>query len=88
LIAEIDITEQTLERFKEFVIEKEVELSNKVFQKNRRVIFYRLKQELFSSLFDDEEGFKVALEIDVQVQRALNMIPKAAALLHDNLARK
>ena len=88
LIAKIDITEKTLERFREFVIGKEVELSNKVFQKNRRVIFYRLKQELFSSLFDDEEGFKVALEVDVQVQRALNMIPKAAALLHDNLARK
>ena len=88
LIAETDVTDQTLQRFKEFVQDKDVEVAAEAFEENRRSIVYRLKQELFSTLFDDEEGFKVALEIDPQVQRAIELLPKAAALLRNDLARK
>ena len=77
LIAETDVTDQTLQRFKEFVLDKDVEATAEAFEENRRSIVYRIKQELFSTLFDDEEGFKVALEIDPQVQRDIELLPES-----------
>ena len=88
LVVETDVTDQTLQRFKEFVQGKDVEVAAEAFEENRRSIVYRIKQELFSTLFDDEEGFKVALEIDPQVQRAIELLPKAATLLRNDLAKK
>ena len=88
LVAETDVTDQTLQHFKEFVQGKDVEVAAEAFEENRRSIVYRIKQELFSTLFDDEEGFKVALEIDPQVQRAIELLPKAATLLRNDLAKK
>ena len=88
LVAETEVTDQTLQRFKEFVQGKDVEVAAEAFEENRRSIVYRIKQELFSTLFDDEEGFKVALEIDPQVQRAIELLPKAATLLRNDLAKK
>ena len=88
LVAETEVTDQTLQRFKEFVQGKDIEVTAEAFEENRRSIVYRIKQELFSTLFDDEEGFKVALEIDPQVQRAIELLPKAATLLRNDLAKK
>ena len=88
LVAETDVTDQTLQHFKEFVQGKDVEVAVEAFEENRRSIVYRIKQELFSTLFDDEEGFNVALEIDPQVQRAIELLPKAATLLRNDLAKK
>ncbi len=88
LVAETNVTDQTLQHFKEFVQGKDVEVAAEAFEENRRSIVYRIKQELFSTLFDDEEGFKVALEIDPQVQRAIELLPKAATLLRNDLAKK
>ncbi len=88
LVAETDVTDQTLQHFKEFVQGKDVEVAAEAFEENRRSTVYRIKQELFSTLFDDEEGFKVALEIDPQVQRAIELLPKAATLLRNDLAKK
>ena len=88
LVAETEVTDQTLQHFKEFVQGKDVEVAAEAFEENRRSIVYRIKQELFSTLFDDEEGFKVALEIDPQVQRAIELLPKAATLLRNDLAKK
>jgi carboxyl-terminal processing protease len=88
LVAETEVTDQALQHFKEFVQGKDVEVAAEAFEENRRSIVYRIKQELFSTLFDDEEGFKVALEIDPQVQRAIELLPKAATLLRNGLAKK
>src|SRR5712692_6194624 len=40
----------------------------------------KIKQEVFMSTFSQQEGFKVLLEADPQVQRAVEAIPQARAL--------
>ena len=88
LVQELEVTEQTLARFKEFAREREVEFTDEDFEQSLKLISNRLKQELFFRLFDDEEGFKVALEIDPQVQRAIELIPRANVLLRQSIAKK
>ncbi len=46
----------------------------------------KIKRELFVSVFGLEEGFKVELENDVQVQKAIEQLPQARALYEN--ARK
>jgi carboxyl-terminal processing protease len=40
----------------------------------------KIKQEVFMSSFGQQEGFKVLLESDPQVQKAVDAIPQARAL--------
>jgi len=40
----------------------------------------KIKQEVFMSAFNQQEGFKVLLEADPQVQKAVEAIPQARAL--------
>ncbi len=46
----------------------------------------KIKQEVFLSAFGQQEGFKVQLEADPQVQKAVEAIPQARALYEN--ARK
>jgi carboxyl-terminal processing protease len=46
----------------------------------------KIKQEIFMSTFGQQEGFKVLLEADPQVQKAVEAIPQARALYQN--ARK
>jgi carboxyl-terminal processing protease len=46
----------------------------------------KIKQEVFLSVFGQQEGFKVELEADPQVQKAVDAIPQARALYEN--ARK
>jgi carboxyl-terminal processing protease len=46
----------------------------------------KIKQEVFLSTFGQQEGFKVQLEADPQVQKAEEAIPQARALYEN--ARK
>ncbi|MDA2929540.1 S41 family peptidase [Acidobacteria bacterium AH-259-O06] len=84
----IKITEETLRLFKEFLSNKKVDFSDESFEESRQLIENRLKRELFLTLFGSEEGFKVGLEIDHQVQRAIELLPQATALIQNNSAEK
>jgi carboxyl-terminal processing protease len=46
----------------------------------------KIKQEVFLSTFGQQEGFKVQLEADPQVQKAVEALPQARALYEN--ARK
>ena len=83
-IEELEITEETLRLFDDFLRDKEVDATNGSFEENRQVIVNRLKREVVLSLFGDEERFRIALEIDNQLQRAIELLPEAAALMQKN----
>ena len=88
LIPQLKITDRTIELFKSFLAERDFEFTEKDFEKDREAMANRLKQELFYSLFGDEEGFRIALESDNQVQRGLELLPRARALMHSQVARQ
>jgi len=46
----------------------------------------KIKQEVFMSTFGMQDGFKVLLEADPQVQKAIDSVPQARALYQN--ARK
>ncbi len=85
-IEELAITDETLKLFENFLRNKEVELTDGGFQENRQVIANRLKQEVVLNLFGDEESFRIALRIDNQLQKAIELLPEAAALMQNNVA--
>ena len=85
-IEELAITDETLEFFEDFLRYKEVELTDEGFQEDRQIIANRLKQEVVLNLFGDEESFRIALRIDNQLQKAIELLPEAAALMQNNVA--
>jgi carboxyl-terminal processing protease len=83
-IEELEITEETLRLFDDFLRDKDVDSTSGSFEEDRQVIANRLKREIVLSLFGDEERFRIALEIDNQLQRALELLPEASALMQKN----
>jgi carboxyl-terminal processing protease len=77
----IEISDQTFAAFETFLVEKEVEFSKSDLEENRKVIENWLRQELALQTFGDEESFRIHLELDRQVQTALDQLPEAAFLL-------
>lgn len=91
LIKELVVSEETLVRFRDFLRSKQVKLTDESFNENRELITSGLKEKLFLTLFGEEESFKVALETDLQVLRAIELIPQAENLvqnLHNPIANK
>jgi len=85
-IEELAITEETLRLFEDFLREKEVVVTNEGLEENRPVITNRLMREVVLRLFGDEESFRIALEIDNQLQKAIQLLPEATALMQTNVS--
>ncbi len=88
LIQKLVITDEVLGFFKTFLQGKEVDVTDQNFEESRQVIENKLQQGLFLNLFGDEESFKVALKVDQQVLRAIELLPEATALTHSKIAKQ
>jgi carboxyl-terminal processing protease len=84
---ELVVTDTTLALFKDYLREKKVAFSVESFDESRDLIRNRLKQELFLRLFGDREGYRVAMEIDQQVQKAVELLPQAQELAQNSMVR-
>jgi carboxyl-terminal processing protease len=80
-IPTLEITDSILQDFKSFLRERQVEFTDEDIQKNVDFIKRRIRQEVFTSLFGLQEGFKVAIQGDNQVLKALEVMPQAKLLL-------
>ena len=76
-----EFTPALMEDFKKFLQNKEMEFTEGELVESIDFIKRRVKQELFISCFGLEEGFKVGIEGDLQVLKALNLLPEAEQLL-------
>jgi carboxyl-terminal processing protease len=85
---ELTISSQTYELFKDFLKEKKVNIGEDVLDESRELVKNRLKQELFQQLFGEREGYRVALEMDHQVQAAIKLLPQAQELAEISLAKR
>ncbi len=74
-------TGRTMELFKEFLNKEGLEFTEEEFDESRRLLANRLRQEIFLGLFGERDGAKIQLKIDNQVQKAIELLPKAQALL-------
>jgi carboxyl-terminal processing protease len=75
------IDDKTFRAFEAFLIEKEIEFTETELSEDRNIIANYLRQEITLRTFGDEESFRITLELDRQVQTALDQLPEAASLL-------
>lgn len=76
-----EIDDKILAEFREQLKKEKIEFSEADFQQSLPQIRTQIKQEVFTALWGSEEGYKIALNRDPQMIKALDTLPKAEALL-------
>jgi carboxyl-terminal processing protease len=81
-----EVDDIVLRQFKDYLAKHNVKYTEAEYDENLDWIKRKIKQEVFMSAYGTQEGFKVLLEADPQVQKAVESIPQARALYEN--ARK
>lgn len=74
------VTEAVLNEFRHYLQQKNVPFTEADIQNNREWIARKIKKELFMSVFGIDEAFRIELDADPQVAKAIEVIPEARAL--------
>jgi carboxyl-terminal processing protease len=83
---EFEVDDELMHKFRQYLSSHSVRYTEVEMAENLDWIKRKIKQEVFMSTFGQQEGFKVLLEADPQVQRAVEALPEARALYQN--ARK
>ena len=78
--------DNVIHELRSFLAKHNVRYTEAELAENQDWIKRKIKQEVFMSTFGMQDGFKVLLEADPQVQKAVESIPQARALYQN--ARK
>ncbi len=77
---EFEADDNVMRVFREYLSKHSVRYTEPEMAESLDWIKRKVKQEVFMSAFNQQEGFKVLLEADPQVQKAVEAIPQARAL--------
>ncbi len=80
-IPRLVITDEILADFKEYLIGRNIEFTENDINNSIGFIKRRIKQEVFTSSFGLQEGYKVGVQGDEQVLKALEVLPEAKFLM-------
>jgi len=83
---EFKVDDEVLHQLRNYMTKHNVKFSEAEIADNQDWIKRKVKQEEFMSTFGMQEGFKVLLEADPQVQKGVESMPQARALYQN--ARK
>ena len=78
----LEITDAILEDFKSYLRSRSIEFTENDIQENVAFIKNGIKQEVYTSSFGLQEGFKIAIQADNQVKKALEVLPEARLLMN------
>src|SRR6201998_2200628 len=81
-----EVDDKIIKHFREYLGKHNIRYTEPDFTENQDWMKRKIKQEVFMSSYGTQEGFKVLLEADPQVQKAIEAIPQARALYEN--ARK
>lgn len=76
-----EVTPEVLDRFRQFLGEEQIEFSESDIAENLPFIKKNLKEELVLSVFGMEDAYRIDAEADTQIQKAIELLPQAAAML-------
>ncbi len=79
---DFEADDNVMRDFREYLSHKNIRYTEPEIAEDLPWIKRKIKQEVFMSTFGQQEGFKVLLEADPQVQKAVEAIPQARALYH------
>lgn len=82
-----EVDDKVLQDFKDLLKKDKILFTDAEFQENLPFIKNQIKQEVFSTVWGSEEGYKIAANNDPQVLKALEIMPKAEALLKQRKER-
>jgi carboxyl-terminal processing protease len=77
---EFSVDDKVVEEFRSYLGKHKVNYTETELADNLDWIKRKIKQEIFLTLFGQQEGFKVLLEADPQIQKAVEALPQARAL--------
>jgi hypothetical protein len=80
-LPELVITDEILADFKEYLRSHNIEFAENDINKSKDFIGRRIKQEVFTSSFGLQEGYKIRVQGDMQVLKALEVLPEAKLLM-------
>lgn len=72
--------QSVIEDFQNYLTSEHIPYTAQDIQQNLDWIKWKIKREVFSSVFGSDAGYKVELEHDEQVNKAIPLIPQARAL--------
>jgi len=78
--------DKIVKEFRDYLNKHNIHYTEPEFSENQDWVKRKIRQEVFMSTYGTAEGFKVLLEADPQVQKAVDAIPQARALYEN--ARK
>ncbi len=81
ILPDLEMNDAILKDFKNYLKERSIEFTEEEIQDNVDFIKRRIKQEVYTSSFGLQEGFRVAIEGDNQILEALKMMPEAKSLM-------
>ncbi|MFQ5696162.1 MAG: S41 family peptidase, partial [Terriglobia bacterium] len=77
---DFEVTTNVVDEFRRFLIEKGVGYAEPDIQDNLDWLKVKIKREIFTSVFGRDEGHRVGILADPQVQRAIELLPQAREL--------
>src|SRR5215470_11134473 len=77
---DFEVDDNVMRTLREYLSKHNVRYTEPEIAENLDWIKRKIKQEVFMSVFNMQEGFKVLLEGDPQVQKAVEAVPQARAL--------
>ncbi len=81
-----EVDDKVIKEFRDYLTKHNIRYTEPEFAENQDWVKRKIKQEVFMSNYGTQEGFKVLLGADPQVQKAVEAIPQARALYEN--ARK
>jgi len=81
VIPKLEITDAILEDFKEFLRSRNVDFTENDIKDNLDFIKRGIRQEVYTSSFGLQEGYKIGIQADNQVKKALELLPEAKVLM-------
>ncbi len=86
LLGETRISPEILEEFSRYLREQKLEFEDQEFEDDADVLANHIQRRVYLELFGDKEAYLIALDVDLQVQRALDLLPRARSLIQKSLA--
>lgn len=78
----LPLNDALMSDFKAFLKEKSIDFTDKAFEENLASIKRNIQREVFTSLFGIQEGYRVSLEGDEQLLKAIEQLPEAEKLMN------
>jgi len=83
---EFTVDDAVLSDFRKYLDQQHIKYTEPELSENLAWLKWKIKREVFTSVFGQTDGYKVELLEDAQVQKAIELIPQAKALYQN--ARK